>query len=155
MSYLTVITLAQAKEYLRVDDTLTEDDAQITRMINGALAYVEKWTNILVFDREKTYLMVNGCINVYDYPINSVTTPTDINVDYKTLYNQYYTTSVDTSDLVLDVGYDDPDDIPQDIIEVAYEIISLFYYEKETGKGVKDLSSLSIDVLNTNKRFIL
>lgn len=75
MAYIDVISLANAKLYLRVDDTLTEDDAQITNMINVALKHVEDNTQILVFARDKTYRMINGCIRVYDYPINSVIKP--------------------------------------------------------------------------------
>ena len=35
MAYTDIITLADAKTYLRIDDTLTEDDAQITRGLFG------------------------------------------------------------------------------------------------------------------------
>ena len=75
MAYIDVITLADAKLYLRVDDTMTADNAQITSMINSALKYVEDYTRIMVYDRDKTYRMVNGVIRVYDYPINSVISP--------------------------------------------------------------------------------
>ena len=57
MAYLDVITLADAKSYLRVDDTLTDDDAQISRMIKSALSTIEKRTNVLVYARSKNYLM--------------------------------------------------------------------------------------------------
>jgi len=157
MAYLDVISLEDAKVYLRVDDTLTEDDNSITRMINGALSYVEKWTNILLFDRTMTYLMVDGVINVYDYPINSVIDPieADLDITKKTLYTNYCKGS-DTIDLQLNVGFTNVSNIPQELIDVAYEIIDLMYYEHETGKNVsKDLSSLSIDILNKHKRFIL
>jgi hypothetical protein len=155
MAYTDVITLSDAKVYLRVDDTLTEDDAQITRMINASLAYVEKWTNIMVFARLKTYVMVDGCVRVYDYPINSLIDPVDAEVVQKTLYTTY-TYGTDTIDLSLNVGYVDPVDVPSDLLEVALEIIDLMYYEHESGKTVtKDLSSLSISVLDANKRFYL
>ena len=75
MAYIDVISLANAKLYLRVDDTLTEDNAQITSMIDVALKYVEDYTQILVFARDKTYRMINGIKKVYDFPINSVIKP--------------------------------------------------------------------------------
>jgi len=157
MSYIDVIPLTEAKIYLRIDDTLTEDDAQITRMINGALSYIERWTNVMVFAREKTYKMVNGCVRVYDYPINSYTDPVeaDLTIEEKTLYNNigYGNT---TSNLTLNVGHVSPEDVPDELKEVALEIIDLMYYEHETGKKLdKDLSSLSINILNQNKRFLL
>ena len=271
MAYIDVISLASAKLYLRVDDTLTEDDAQITNMISSALKYVENYTQILVYDRAKTYRMINGFVKVYDYPINSIITPlanvfatgtaqcisviaTDTitingnlytatagvpddytefsidggnnptaislaravngdlragtlgdvsatflanvvtlttnekglagnattlaetgstitlsgatftggvdgdldedNIEEMTLYTNYCYGSVNT-DLVLNVGYATVSDVPLDIIQVAYEIIDILYYGKETGKTMADISPLSLDILNQNKRFVL
>lgn len=155
MSYITVISLSDAKEYLRIDDTLTDDDTQITRMINSALSYVERQTNIYVYDRAKTYLMVDGFVRVYDYPINSITSPAEADMDntQKTLYTNYCYGS-ETSDLVLDIGFNNPVNVPPDLIDVAYEIIDLLYYGNETGKTMKDLSPLSVDLLNSYKRFV-
>ena len=67
MAYLDIIPLADAKIYLRIDDDLTEDDAQITRMINVSLSYVERYTNVILFAKEKTYRLIDGCISVYDF----------------------------------------------------------------------------------------
>ena len=156
MSYLTIISLDEAKNYLRIDDTLTEDNANITRMINGALSFIERWTNVLVFAREKTYLLIDGFVRVYDAPINSITSPTeaDMTNEQRTLYKNFCHGS-ETADLVLNVGHVSPSTVPQELIEVAYEIIDIMYYEHETGKTIKkDLSGLSKDILNQNKRFI-
>jgi hypothetical protein len=155
MSYLNVIPLSEAKLYLRVDDTLTEDDTQITRMIEGALSFIEKWTNLIMFDRLKTYRIIDGCVRVYDYPINAVIDPIEATSIRKTLYSNF-TYGTTNSDLSLNVGFTDPANIPPELLDVAFEVIDLMYYEHETGKSYrKDLSSLSIDMLNQNKRFIL
>jgi len=156
MAYIDIITLAEAKNYLRIDDTLTDDDAQITRMINAALAYIENCTNIMLFARDKTYTMVDGFVRVYDYPINAdAPDPADVEVEIKTSYVNYSFGS-DTIDLVLNVGFDDPDDVPAQLKEVAFEIIDLMYYEHETGKKyTKDLTTLSTVILNSYRRFIL
>ena len=139
MAYTDVITLADAKLYLRIDDTLTDDDAQITRMISSALSYVEKWTNVLVYARNKDYLIVDGIIRVYDYPINSVVSPdeADMTITRKTLYTIYV----------------DPDDVPQELKDVALEIIDNMYYRNDWKN--MGLSPLSIDILNKHKRFII
>jgi hypothetical protein len=158
MAYIDVISLATAKNHLRVDSTLTADDTAITRMITSALRYVERETNILVYQRDKTYLMEDGCIYVYDYPINDVVTPADYDDDDTVQKQNYsiYNYGSDTIDFTLDVGYVDPADVPEDLIEVALEIIDLMYYSHETGKTVnKDLSALSRDTLNTYKRFLI
>ena len=154
MAYIDIIPLADAKVYLRIDDTLTEDDAQITRMINAALSYVERYTNYVLFAQNKEYRLISGCVSVYDYPINSEVTA-DLISENKTLYTNY--TLGSTNDLItLNVGYAVITDIPQELIEVAYEIIELMYYEKETNKShLNSLSSLSTMILNQYKRFIL
>lgn len=265
-TYLDIISLAEAKLYLRVDDTLTEDDAQITNMINSSLQYVEDWTNIIMFSRAKTYRFVNSFVKVYDYPINSVTSPLanvyatgtakctsviagntttlngllytasatptdytefdisgddtataaslarsvngdtrtgtlgdvsatsltdtvtlttnkkgfdgnattlaetggtitlsgatftggldgDLSVEEKTLFTNYCF-GTGNSNLILNVGYEDTNDNAPGLVQVAYEIIDLWYYEKQTGNGIETLSSLSMDTLNKAKRFI-
>jgi hypothetical protein len=153
MAYIDVLPLATVKEYLRIDDTLTDDDVQLTRMIGSALSYIEKWTNIYVYSRTKSYYTpTNGCIRVYDYPINTLDSSfTTVEVEDKGLYKTYSPTTSDYT-LSLDIGYSDPADVPQELIDVALEIIDLMYYKNS---AAKDISPLSIDVLNQNKRFIL
>ena len=154
MAYLDVIPLADAKVYLRIDDDLTEDDNQITRMIRASLSYIENYTNYILFARDKEYRLIDGCVRVYDFPINSEVT-LELESENKTLYTNYSLGY--TNDLItLNVGYVDPAEIPQDLIEVAYEIIELMYYEKETNKSqLNSLSSLSHMTLNQYKRFII
>ena len=115
MAYIDVIPLATAKNYLRVDSSLTADDADITRMISVALSYIEKVTRVLVYQRSKTYLMQGGCAYVYDYPISAVTVPADYDDDdttEKSTYNIYEYGSTTTIDFTLNVGYLDPADVP-------------------------------------------
>ena len=163
MAYIDVITLADAKLYLRVDDTLTDDDAQITRMINTALSFVENATRIYVYARNKTYKMVDGFVRVYDYPINSMVsvdgdvavTDDDMSNEQKTLYKNYCYGS-ETIDLILEVGYTLPSNVPQPLIDVALEMIDIMYYGNETGKTVqKDLSEMSMQILGQYKRFLI
>lgn len=157
MAYIDIIPLADAKVYLRVDDTLTEDDTQITRMINAALSYVERYTNHILFAKDKDYRLINGCVRVYDFPFNSYVTPIEDDFDEienKTLHTNY--TYGSSNDLItLNVGYTLPADVPQELVEVAYEIIDIYYYGKETGKTMADLSPLSRDMLDQYKRFWL
>ena len=156
MNYQEVISLNEVKNYLRVDDDFTDDDNGIRRMVESSINVIEKWTNILLYDREKTYKLISGCVRVYDYPINSVTSPTEADMDNEemTLYTNY-SYGIDNSDLVLDVGYDTKADIPSDLIDVLLELVDLYYYAKETGKTTSNLSLLSIDTLNRHKRFII
>ena len=153
MAYLDVISLADAKVYLRIDDTLNDDDAQITRMINAALSYVEKYTRHLVYARNVSYRLAEGVVRVYDYPVNSEVT-TDLKTEYKSLYT-VYTKGNSDDEIELNVGYTDPANVPPELIEAAYEIIDIYYYGKENGKTMADLSPMSRQALEQNKRFLL
>ena len=156
MAYLDIITLADAKTYLRIDDTLTDDDAQITRMIKASLSQVERATNYILFARAKSYVVENLSVNVYDYPINSLTTPTTATGLEKAIYTTYTTIVATDLKVTLNVGYVNPLDVPSDLIEVAFEMIDLMYYSPETGKSIKsDLSELSKMVLSNYKRFFI
>jgi len=157
MAYLDVISLETAKNYLGIDDTLTEDDNDITRMIKGALMRVEKSTNILVYARDKNYLLQDCECRVYDYPINTLNTPIDAEAELKPLYSNYSVSDSDVDYLSLNVGYTDTtsDDL-SDLIDVALEIVEINYYgEKERGASKKELSNYSKEILHINKRFLL
>lgn len=153
MSYLNVISLADAKLELKIDDTQTEDDSIITRAINTALAHIERHTNILVYAREKSYRVTDYCIDVYDSPINSLTTPTDATVVVKALKSTY-TLKDQNAVLTLNVGYASPGDVPQDLINVAYEMIDAIYSGREERKATINLSAIGIDIINQNRRFV-
>jgi hypothetical protein len=114
MAYTDVISLSEAKNYLRIDDTLTEDDNAIIRMINASLRYVEKYTDVLVFARDVDYLVKEGLLKLYQFPINTdLTTLTDYTVERKGIFVNICANNTDTVDLTLNVGYTDPADIPQ------------------------------------------
>ena len=61
-----------------------------------------------------------------------------------------YTAALKTDlKLVLNVGYTQVSDVPKDLIEVAYEMIDIMYYNKEN-----KLSNLSQATLDAYRRFI-
>ena len=132
MAYLDVLTLADAKTFLRIDDTLSDDDAQITQMIKSALSTIERRTNVLVYAREKSYLVQNYEVRVYDFPINSLTSPTTA---------------------VLTVN---PIDVPSELIDCALQLVKYMYYEAETNTASKGNIPYWIeDMINQHKRFII
>jgi hypothetical protein len=120
MAYIDIIPLADAKIYLRIDDTLTEDDAQITRMINAALSYVERYTNHILFAQDKEYRLICGFVSVYDHPVNSEVTDDLVVVD-KTLHKNY-TLGSDNALIELNVGYATAADVPDELVEVAMRL---------------------------------
>lgn len=149
MGYLDVITLERAKNYLRIDSDLTEDDVEITSMINAALRYVEMRTNHLVYARDAVY---NGAcqVKVYDYPINAIIT----DPAPWSLTRTMYTIFPDAKTVNLNVGYSTADLVPDIFIQSALQMIKVWYYESE-----KQVNSLMIPIsvtesLDVYKRFL-
>lgn len=75
MNPLSVITLQQAKDFLKVD--FSDDDGLITTMINSAVNLVEQKTQYRFYQRIEI-LGSDGTYNVdlFQYPLNSVTVTT-------------------------------------------------------------------------------
>lgn len=149
MSYINIIPLQDARVYLRIDDTLTQDNEAITRMINASLAKIEQMTNVHLIAKSKEYIFDDLKATVYDFPINSLTSPTTATVVEKTQYSVYTAALKTDLKLVLNVGYANVSDVPKDLIEVAYEMIDIMYYNKEN-----KLSNLSQATLDAYRRFI-
>ena len=148
MSYLSVITLERVKNYLRVDDDLTEDDNEITSMINASCRYIEKRTNHLMYARDIVY---NGTcqVKVYDYPINSiVTVPTPFKVDFA-----MFTCYPDVKEVELNVGYG-TDEVPDDLIQAMLQMIKVFYYESEKQVNSTLIPESVKEVIDLYKRFL-
>ena len=161
MAYLDIITLAEAKVYLRVDDTLTEDDNTIVRMINAAFTWIENTTNVHVIQKDKVYDVIDGLVRIYDYPINSdLSLLTDYVFTKKGLYYVVCDDTGATTELTLDIGTIDPVNVSPELVQVAYEIIEYYYNQSkdDTKKGTtitEALSPMSMEFINTNRRFFL
>ena len=127
MAYTNVISLSEAKTFLRVDDGFTADDSLITTIINVAGELIEKHTSHLLYSRSKTYKFFGDEVRVYNYPINSVTSPdeADMDIEERSLYT-VYTSSED--ELVLNVGYDDPADVPAMLKLKMLELVDSMYH---------------------------
>lgn len=151
MAYIDVITLERAKNYLRIDPDLTEDDADITSMINASLRYVEQRTRHFMYARDIVY---NGScqVKVYDYPINSVVAPIDP-LPWS-LTRSLYTIYPDNKTVTLNVGYTDPTDVPDIFIQSALQIIKVWYYEAEKQVNSQMIPISVTEALDVEKRFI-
>lgn len=161
-SYLDIISLSDAKTYLRIDDTMNADDTQIEGMIQGALQWVESYTNHIFVEREKEYFSntdTKWCgqyiFNVYDFPIESVVSPvssddyTEKRFDTKTKY----TTRDET--ITLNLGYASVSDIPSAMIQAAYTILNTWYYNSEKMDSSTLIPSSVRFAVNPHRRFPL
>lgn len=149
MAYTDVITLERAKNYLRIDPDLTEDDADITSMINASLRYVEQRTRHFMYARDIVY---NGnCqVKVYDYPINSIVT----DPAPWSLTRTMYTIFPDAKTVTLNVGYATPEEVPDIFIQSALQIIKVWYYESEKQVNSQMIPISVTEALDVEKRFI-
>ena len=148
MAYIDVISLERAKNYLRIDTTLTDDDAEITAMINAACRYVEKRTNHILYARDIIYK--GSCqVKVYDYPINSiVTVPAPFKVDFA-----MFTCYPDVKEVELNVGYG-VDEVPDDLIQAMLQMLHVFYYESEKQVNTTLIPESVKEAIALNQRFV-
>ena len=149
MSYLSVITLERAKNYLRIDTTLTDDDAEITAMINSACSYIEKRTNLIFYPRSKVYK--GSCqVKVYDYPINSIITD-PAPFAYK---QPMFTIYPDVKTVELNVGFTEPIDIPFELVQACLQMIKVWYFESEKQVNTTLIPESVKEAIDLNRRFV-
>lgn len=148
MSYLSVIPLSTAKNYLRVDEDLTEDDDSISSMINASLRFIEKRTNHIMYPQERTYTGVCQ-VKVYDYPINSITT------DPEPFFVRYTMFDIFPNDKTVDlnVGYAEGD-VPDELIQAALQMIKVWYYESEKQVNTTLIPESVHQVIDIYRRFL-
>lgn len=145
--YIDLITLEQAKLHLRIDDSQTETDAEITQMINSALMYIEKRTGWIVKDKTQTYYG-NPYAVVFDYPITTILPEGS--------YERATNTVVPTVDgkVVLGTGIIDKDQYPTNLIDCALSLIDFWFYNTETRNSENTIPDFIVDNININRRFI-
>lgn len=151
-NYTDVISLEQAKLYLRIDDDQTVTDDEITQMINSALSFIEKRTNHIFKTINKVYY--KDCalvqqVKVYDFPIDN--SETELDIKYKT--NCAIVPTV--NDMVtLTIGYSSVDDIPSELIDAALQIIKVWFYEAEKQVNTTLIPLSVMQAIDANRRFI-
>jgi len=160
--YLEIISLSTAKNYLRIDDSLTADDELIESMIDAALAYTESYTNHILVEQNKTYygnndpwFCASNVYDIYDFPIVSVIDPVSTD-DYtfktfntKTRYN------TQAESIGLNLGYEAVADIPQAFIQSALAILQVWYYNSEKQQSDTLIPYSVKQSLNPYRRFPL
>jgi hypothetical protein len=151
-NYIDIISLEQAKLYLKIDDGQTVTDNEIIGMINSALSFIEKRTNHIFKTRDKVYY--KDCalvqqVKVYDYPIDNTETVLDI------IYRPLYAIVPTVNDVVtLTIGYDTLEDIPSELIDGALQIINFWFYNSETKNAMNTIPDFVLSNLDINRRFL-
>lgn len=148
-SYLDVISLEQAKLYLKIDSLQTETDNEITSMINSSLSFIEKRTGHILKTKTKTFYscaLVESVI-VYEYPIIDAPSGTQI----RQLNSIVPTVNGSVS---LELGYADVDDIPNELIDAALQLLKVWFYESETQSNTSLIPLSVMQAIDVNRRFI-
>lgn len=148
MAYLDVLSLARVKDYLRVDSDLTDDDNEITSMIKAACLFVEKRTNHIFYAREVIYK--GHPVKVYDYPINDIVSPADPVVIHYSLCDLY----PNEITVTLNVGYEDPTDVPDELLQACLQMIKVWYYESEKQVNTTLIPESVMQAIDVNRRFL-
>lgn len=151
-NYTDVISLEQAKLYLKIDDGQTITDDEITGMINSALSFIEKRTNHIFKTRDKVYF--KDCalvqqVKVYDYPIDN--TETELDIEYRPLYAIVPTVN---NMVTLTTGYTSVDDIPSELIDSALQLINFWFYNSETKNAMNSVPNFVLSNIDANRRFL-
>lgn len=74
------VTLEQAKEYLRLDEDLTEDDELISGLIEAATDYLEQTTGKKYSDNSQLFALAVKMLVAHFYENRSIfSTKTDVN----------------------------------------------------------------------------
>lgn len=149
MSYLDVLPLARVLNYLRVDPDLEDDDNEIISMINGACRFVEKRTNHLFYARDVIYTNQLN-LKVYDYPINDIVSPADPIVIHFSTYDVF----PNETSVTLNVGYEDPTDVPDELLQACLQMIKVWYYESEKQVNTTLIPESVMQAIDVNRRFI-
>lgn len=149
--YTDVISLEQAKLYLKIDDGQTVTDDEITGMINSALSFIEKRTNHIFKTREKVYF--KDCalvqqVKVYDYPIDNID---ELDIIYRPLYAIVPTVN---NMVTLTTGYTSVEDIPSELIDSALQLINFWFYNSETKNAMNSVPDFVLSNIDVNRRFL-
>lgn len=149
MVHSDIIPLAEAKDYLSLDDN--SRDQEVTRMIKSAISWFEKRTNHILVSRDGVYNLNEGCVRVYDYPIGVV--PDGFTQTAKSTYSIIVSDSLSEEETVtIPLGYEELDDIPEDLVEGCYLMLKFLFYEQE-GNGKIPLAVQ--EIADHYKRFII
>ena len=109
---------------------MDEDDDEIVSMIKGAFRFIERYTNHIMYARE--FKGHKG--RIYNWPVNTIN-----GVEDQYPYAHYFQRNMDKCgiwptypDTVdYNAGYTELEDVPDDLIQAALQMLKVFYYESE------------------------
>jgi len=146
MDQLNVVSLSQAKLWLRLDLDYEYEDGLITALIKSAVNQVEQYTLQVLWQRSITEITdITGNLRLFNYPIISVEEVYDKqfdDLDFEIVDSQHYTDVItnragfNTVTYVAgyDWNYDGGSDVPDDIETAIKEMITYLYENRDNPK---------------------
>lgn len=146
MDQLNVVSLNQAKLWLRVDLDYDYEDTLITALIKSAVNQVEQYTLQVLWQRSIIEITDrSGNLKIYNYPIIAVEDVVDKDLDevnFELVDTQWYTEVVTdragfnavTFVAGYDWNYDGGSDVPDDIETAIKEMITYLYENRDNPK---------------------
>ena len=146
MDQLNVVSLDQAKLWLRVDLDYDYEDTLITALIKSAVNQVEQYTLQVLWQRSITEITDrSGNLKIYNYPIIAVEDVVDKDFEdviFEIEESQWYTHIItdqagfNTVTYVAgyDWNYDGGSDVPDDIETAIKEMITYLYENRDNPK---------------------
>lgn len=165
MDQLNVVSLAQAKMWLRLDEDYDYEDGLITALIKSAVNQVEQYTLQTLWQRTLTEITdKTGNLKIYNYPIVSVEDVVDkdlVAVDFEIEESQWYTEVItqqpgnNTVTFVAGYGwnYDGGSDVPDDIETAIKQLITYYYENRDNPK--EDMPKIVTFILAPYRRITL
>lgn len=150
MTYNEILPLAEVKNYLRLDDDFTEDDAAIERMVRSALGFIEKRTNHIFQLRENVEYFRNGSryLDIYDFPLTYSGDLTKLAYSNKVRF--------DVDSVTIDsVGYASRSSVPDALIDAALQMIKVWYFESEKQSNTTLVPDNVHQILAAYRRFTI
>jgi uncharacterized phiE125 gp8 family phage protein len=146
MDQLNVVSLDQAKLWLRVDLDYDYEDTLITALIKSAVNQVEQYTMQVLWQRSITEITDrSGNLKIYNYPIIAVEDVVnkdfeDVNfeIEESQWYTQVITNQAGFNTVTYVAGYDwnydGGSDVPDDIETAIKEMITYLYENRDNPK---------------------
>lgn len=147
---MSVITLDQAKLYLRLDDPLDDQtEAELQTFIDAAERFFAKRTGWALNPTKKKYWPdPYGVIRVYDHPILS-------ELDgYRTEEKNMYVAISSTEPVELEIGYQAASEVPDEFVNACLQLLKIYYYESESMEKVATQPPIVHQIIETYKRFV-
>jgi hypothetical protein len=145
---LDIITLQQAKDWLVVD--FPDNDAIITRNIQTAVAWVEKYTCYLLYSREINIPVLSSKTAIPYYPLSNIVMENAAGEEVNAMISEgstktyvYYAgyCGLGQNKIAATAGYASIDLIPAPLLDACYKLITYLYENRDAYS-----STLPVDI---------